>query len=61
MDFDGKTIKQIEVKLGINDGKFIEIKRGIKDNSDIIIEVEAAPRDNPLGKLFPQIGGIGKK
>jgi HlyD family secretion protein len=59
--FDNKTIKQVEVKLGINDGKFIEIKKGIQDNSDVIVEVEAAPRENPLGKLFPQPGGLGKK
>lgn len=58
---DGKTIKQIEAKLGVNDGKFTEIKSGISDDTNIIIETEIAPRDNPLGKLFPQMGGIGKK
>ena len=58
---DNKTIKQIEAKLGINDGKFTEIIKGIQDDSDIITETENAPRDNPLGKLFPQMGGIGKK
>ncbi|MFH1253812.1 MAG: efflux RND transporter periplasmic adaptor subunit [bacterium] len=58
---DNKTLKQIEVKIGNNDGKFIEIKKGLEDNANVIIEVEAAPRDNPLSKLFPQAGGIGKK
>lgn len=58
---DNKTIKQIEAKLGINDGKFTEVINGIKDDSDIIVETETAPRDNPLGKLFPQVGGLGKK
>lgn len=58
---EDKTIKQIEVKLGINDGKFTEVKKGIKENDNVIIETESAPKDNPLNKMFPQVGGIGKK
>jgi HlyD family secretion protein len=58
---EGKTIKQIEVKLGINDGKFTEVKKGINEDSNIIVDMEAAPRENPLSKLMPQVGGIGKK
>lgn len=58
---EGNTIKQVESKLGINDGKYSEVLKGIDDNTNIIVEVEAAPRDNPLNKIFGQPGGLGKK
>lgn len=58
---ENNTLKQVEAKLGINDGKYSEVLKGVSDNTDIIVEVEAAPRDNPLNKMFGQPGGIGKK
>jgi len=60
---EGDTIKQIEIKLGINDGKATEVLKGITENTDIIVEVEPAPRDNPLNKMFAvhSGGGIGSK
>lgn len=60
---EGGVLKQIEVKLGINDGKYIEVLKGLTENTDVIVEVEPAPRENQLGKIFssPVGGGIGKK
>jgi len=56
-----KTIKQIEVQLGINDGKFTEIINSVSTNSRIIVDIEGLREENVLLKgLFARPGGIGK-
>lgn len=47
---DGKTIYQKEVKLGVNDGRYSEILRGVGENEIIVTEVEEMQGDNKLLK-----------
>lgn len=56
-----KTIKQIEVKIGINDGKFTQIMNGIDTNTKIIVDLSGIATENVLLKgLFGKPGGIGR-
>ncbi|MFA6263192.1 MAG: efflux RND transporter periplasmic adaptor subunit [Candidatus Babeliales bacterium] len=59
---DDKTIKQIEVTLGINDGKHMQIINGINAQTHVIIDITAPTQDNILLKgVFGKPGGIGSK
>jgi HlyD family secretion protein len=57
-----KSLKQIEVKLGINDGKYTQIIDSIDANTRIIVDVAEPKTDNILLKgVFGKPGGIGSK
>lgn len=47
---EDKVIKQVEVKLGTNDGRYSEILHGINESSNIITEVEEIKTENKLLK-----------
>ena len=47
---EGKVIKQAEVKLGVNDGRYSEVITGISQNDTIITEVQEVQGDNKLLK-----------
>lgn len=47
---EGKVIKQAEVKLGVNDGRYSEVLSGISQNDTIITEVQELQGDNKLLK-----------
>ncbi len=58
---DNQTIKQIEVGLGINDGKFTQIINDINAQTPIIVDI-TAPSENILLKgVFGKPIGIGNK
>jgi len=58
---DNRTVKQIEVKIGINDGKFTQIMNGIDTNTKIIVDIEGATMENVLLQgVFGKPGGIGR-
>jgi len=56
---EGETFKQVPVKLGVNDGRFTEIrsatlKSGITEQNKVVIEALDPERENPvlaMGKL----------
>lgn len=59
---DPKTIKQIEVKLGINDGKYTQISNGISPQTNIIVDLDVDAQENILlTGAFGRPGGIGSK
>ena len=48
------TFREIPVKLGINDGKYTEVKKGLTTNDLVVIEALDPKRENPvltMGKL----------
>ncbi len=47
---EGNVVKQVEVKLGVNDGRFSEVLKGITESADVIIEVEEIKTENKLLK-----------
>jgi hypothetical protein len=47
---EDKVIKQVEVKLGTNDGRYSEILNGINESTNIITEVEEIKTENKLLK-----------
>ncbi|MBS1987434.1 efflux RND transporter periplasmic adaptor subunit [Candidatus Dependentiae bacterium] len=47
---EDKVIKQVEVKLGTNDGRYSEILNGINENTNVISEVEEIKTENKLLK-----------
>lgn len=58
---DAGKIKQVKVKLGVNDGKFTEVLEGISPETLVITEVEEIPKENVvLQAIFSKPGGIGK-
>jgi HlyD family secretion protein len=50
-------IKQIEVDFGINDGKYMQVLKGIDENVSVITEVDEIKRDYKF--LQGMIGGAG--
>jgi hypothetical protein len=60
---DNKTIKQIEVNLGINDGKYMQIINSINAQTCVIVDVIPLKQDNVLlkGVFGKPVGGIGNK
>jgi HlyD family secretion protein len=57
---DGKNIKQIEVKLGINDGKYTQIINGIDEKTKIIADLDISAESPLLKSVFGRAGGIGR-
>ncbi len=51
---NGNLIREIPVKLGVNDGKFTQILGTINENTQVIVEALDPERENPvfaMGKL----------
>lgn len=45
---DDHTFKQIEVKLGASDGKYTQVKKGLSESNNVIIEAFDINRKNPI-------------
>lgn len=59
--FENKSFKQIKVTLGAKEGIFTQIiSDEINENSEIITEVTEINRENVVGQIFKQPGGLGK-
>ena len=57
-----KTIRQIEVQFGVNDGKFTQVINGLDANAELIVDVdEDLGGSAMLQKLFASPGSLGKK
>lgn len=51
---EGKTFKEVHVKLGVTDGRHTQIMKGVSLTTDIIVEALDPNRENPvmsMGKL----------
>jgi len=57
---DNNTVQQVEVELGITDGKNTQILKGITEGSNVITDMKEITRENPIFKIFKQPGGIGR-
>ncbi len=60
---DGTKVRQVEVVLGVTDGKFTEVKQGITPQSNVVVELGQVKRENVLlkGIFGKPAGGIGSK
>lgn len=60
---DGTKVRQVEVELGVTDGKFTEVKQGITAQNNVIVELGQVKRENILlkGIFGKPAGGIGSK
>jgi HlyD family secretion protein len=46
--FDGSQFKEVYVKLGVTDGRYTQIRKGIDMNTKIVIEALDPSRENPV-------------
>jgi len=57
---EGKTVKQVAVVLGANDGKYTQVLSGINKDSQVIIDTnDASQSGEMLKEMFKGKGGIG--
>ncbi|KKQ49671.1 MAG: Efflux transporter, RND family, MFP subunit [candidate division TM6 bacterium GW2011_GWF2_38_10] len=56
-----KTIRRVEVVLGANDGRTVEVKKGLSQDQLVVTEVDDVNRENLILKgMFGKPGGLGK-
>lgn len=56
-----KTVRRVEVIFGANDGRTVEVKKGLSQDQLVITEVDDVNRENLILKgMFGKPGGLGK-
>lgn len=56
-----KSVEQLEVQLGVNNGKYSQVLSGLNQNDRVIIDVDLGNQPNPLmNGMFARPGQIGK-
>lgn len=57
----GDTIEQRAVQLGVNDGKYSQVLKGLSPQDAVIVDIEESSNGNEIiSKMFKQPGGIGR-